>query len=216
MSPEVLTAARARMVEEQLVARGIRDPRVLAAMAAVPRHLFVPPEQVAEAYGDHPLPIGYDQTISQPYVVAAMTELLALGPIDRVLEIGAGSGYQAAVLAQLADSVVSLEIVPELVARAQANLQQAGVDRVQVHLADGYLGWPDGAPYPAIILTAAPPMVPPPLLAQLAPGGRMVLPMGTSTQELVLFERDAEGALTERRIFPVRFVPMVGLAEEAA
>src|SRR5262245_41224713 len=205
--------ARERMVEEQIEARGVRDPRVLAALRAVPRHEFVPPEEREHAYRDGPLPIGYGQTISQPYIVAVMTELLELGGDERVLEIGTGSGYQAAVLAQLAREVYTIEIVPELARRAEADLARLGFANVHVREGDGYRGWPEAAPFDAIVVTAAPEQVPAPLVEQLAIGGRMVLPVGGAHQELVLLRREADGVHRERGI-GVRFVPMTGEAQE--
>lgn len=200
---------RAAMVSGQLEQRGIADPRVLAAMTAVERHRFVPPDYRDRAYGDHPLPIGHGQTISQPYMVAYMTEVLGIRPDDRVLEIGTGSGYQAAVLAEICDSVYTIEIVPELGRRAAALLDSLGYGNVAVRIGDGYRGWPERAPFDAIIVTAAPSHVPDPLRAQLTEGGRMVIPVGDrGSQELVYLVKD-QGELVERAVFPVRFVPLV-------
>jgi protein-L-isoaspartate(D-aspartate) O-methyltransferase len=207
------TRLRERMVQRQIAARGIDDERLLEAMRAVPRHELVPEEYRHLAYADHPLPIGRDQTISQPYIVAYMTDKLALDGSEKVLEIGTGSGYQAAVLALLALEVYTIEIVPELAARASADLRRLGHDNVQVHAGDGYRGWPEKAPFDAIIITAAPPRVPEPLVEQLAVGGRMILPVGESFQELVLITRDEEGVRRDRLI-PVRFVPMTGEVRE--
>ena len=204
--------ARERMVEEQIEARGVRDPRVLAALRAVPRHEFVPPEERAHAYRDRPLPIGQGQTISQPYIVAVMTELLELSGDEKVLEIGTGSGYQAAVLSQLAREVYTIEIVPELASRAEADLRRLGHANVRVRQGDGYRGWPEHAPFDAIVVTAAPGHVPQPLVDQLAVGGRLVLPVGDVFQDLVLVTRDALG-VREERLLGVRFVPMTGEAE---
>jgi len=203
---------RARMVHEQIGERGIEDQAVLGAMLAVPRHLFVPDEHRDRAYGDHPLPIGHGQTISQPYIVAFMTELLELQPGDRVLEVGTGSGYQAAVASMLADSVFSVEIVPELAADAEARLDRLGYRDVRVRNADGYFGWEQHAPYDAIFVTAAAGHVPPPLLQQLVPGGRMAIPVGGpfQVQNLVLVEKAADGTVTTRSVLPVRFVPLTG------
>jgi len=208
------TDRRTRMVETQIVARGVRDPRVLAAMRKVPRHLFVDPAQRAEAYEDHPLPIPGNQTISQPYIVALMTELLELEPPSRVLEIGTGSGYQSAVLAELADEVYTIEIVPELARLAASRLKELGYDNVTVKEGDGYRGWPEHAPFHAVIVTAAPERIPQPLLDQLAPGGIMVIPVGGFFQELKVFRKSADGKITEKDILPVRFVPMTGEVEK--
>ncbi len=203
---------RARMVHEQIVERGIEDQAVLGAMLAVPRHLFVPETHRVRAYGDHPLPIGHGQTISQPYIVAFMTELLDLEPGDQVLEVGTGSGYQAAVASMLADSVFSVEIVPELAADAEARLERLGVRDVRVRNADGYFGWEEHAPYDAIFVTAAAGHVPPPLVQQLVPGGRMAIPVGGpfQVQNLVLVEKAADGKVTTRSVLPVQFVPLTG------
>ena len=185
------------------------DPRVLEAMRAVPRHAFVPEDARAEAYADRPLPIGYGQTISQPFIVALMTDLLELEPGDHVLEVGTGSGYQAAVLAPLVEEVRSIEIVPELGRRAAGALAAAGLGDVETRIGDGYYGWPEGAPYDAIVVTAAAGQIPPPLVEQLAPGGRMVIPVGGpfSAQQLVLVEKRADGTVSTRQLLPVRFVP---------
>ena len=204
--------ARAGMVERQIAARGVKEERVLQVMREVPRHLFVPPDQAAQAYADHPLPIGSGQTISQPYVVAFMSEQLRLAGTERVLEIGTGSGYQAAVLSRLAGEVFSIEIRPELAAGAKERLRSFGATNVVVRAADGFYGWPEEAPFDGILVTAAPEKVPEPLLAQLAPGGRMVIPVGGFYQELKVIERTPEG-LRERSVLPVRFVPFVGEAE---
>jgi protein-L-isoaspartate(D-aspartate) O-methyltransferase len=202
-------AARARMVQEQLVARGITDTRVLEAMRAVPRHEFVPAASRTQAYADSALPIGEGQTISQPYIVALMTEAAAVRRDDRVLEVGTGSGYQAAVLAALGADVYSIEIVEPLARRAAETLRRLGYGGVHLRQGDGYAGWPDAAPFDAIVVTAAPPRVPPALVAQLAPGGRLVIPVGEDEQELQVMVRGPSGVET-RRIAPVRFVPMVG------
>ena len=205
---------RARMVETQIVARGVRDPRVLTAMREVPRHLFVDPAQRADAYEDHPLPIPGNQTISQPYIVALMTELLELQPSARVLEIGTGSGYQSAVLGRCASEVYSIEILPELAQGAAARLKELHYDNVTVKAGDGYRGWPEHAPFDGIIVTAAPERIPEPLLEQLASGGRMVIPVGGFFQELKVFHKGAAGKVTEKDIIPVRFVPMTGEVEK--
>lgn len=199
------------MVREQIEARGVRDPEVLAAMRSVPRERFVPTSHREYADADSALPIGYDQTISQPYIVAFMTELLALERSHRVLEIGTGSGYQAAVLATICDSVYSVELVPELAARAGRTLAELGYERVRLRLGDGYAGWPEHAPYDRIVVTAAPPEMPEALVSQLAPRGRLVAPVGESagSQWLVLVTKDARGRLRSEDRLPVRFVPMV-------
>jgi protein-L-isoaspartate(D-aspartate) O-methyltransferase len=207
-------ARRARMVETQIVSRGVRDPRVLAAMREVPRHLFVDGPERAHAYEDSPLPIGGHQTISQPYIVALMTELLDLQPEERVLEIGTGSGYQSAVLSRVCREVYSIEIVPELAEAAARRLKQLGYANVTVKQGDGYRGWPEHAPFDGIIVTAAPERIPQPLIEQLAPNGRMVIPVGGFFQELKVFRKDASGKVTEQAILPVRFVPMTGEAEK--
>ena len=209
------TAARERMVAEQIAARGIEDPRVLAAMRSVPRHAFVPAEHRDRAYEDFPVGIGHGQTISQPYVVALMTTLARVGPGDRVLEVGTGSGYQAAVLAACGAEVWTIEIVPELAERARRDLARLGYDRVHVRTGDGYRGWPDQAPFDAVLVTAAPPSVPRPLLDQLAPNGRLVIPVGEAgdVQSLEVHVRTEHGVEVEE-IAPVRFVPMTGEAQK--
>jgi protein-L-isoaspartate(D-aspartate) O-methyltransferase len=204
---------RQQMVDEQIKARGVSSPRVLLAMEQVPRHLFVPAGERRQAYEDHPLPIGGGQTISQPYVVALMTALLDLTPQSRVLEIGTGSGYQAAVLSRLAGEVYSVEIVPELGARARDTLARLGYGNVHVRIGDGYRGWPEAAPFDAILLTAAPHAAPPPLVAQLKAGGRMVLPVGGFDQDLLVVTKNADGTTRQEKVLPVRFVPMTGEAE---
>jgi protein-L-isoaspartate(D-aspartate) O-methyltransferase len=205
--PASTDAARARMVARQLRARGISDERVLAAMAKVPRHEFVPAASRPLAYEDEPLPIGHGQTISQPYIVAAMTELARVDARSRVLEIGTGSGYQAAVLAEIARDVYTIEIVEALATEATRTLRRLGYGAVRVRHGDGYRGWKEAAPFDAIIVTAAPPTVPPALLDQLAPGGRLVIPVGDEDQELQVHRRTADGFEVTRH-FPVRFVPM--------
>ena len=201
---------RRRMVEEQLKARGIRDQRVLDAMLNVPRHLFVRPEDREWAYADGPLPIGFGQTISQPYIVARMTELLGLKGEEKVLEIGTGSGYQAAVLAHLAREVHTVERIPELAEQARERLKRLGLTNVHVHVADGTLGWPAEAPYDAILVTAAAPQIPQPLLEQLAEGGRLVAPVGSrGLQYLERWTQVGDDFLHER-FEPVAFVPLVG------
>ena len=199
-----------RMVETQIRSRGITDPAVLRAMETVPRHLFVPAELRSEAYEDHPLPIGYGQTISQPYIVALMTQMLRLHPGDRVLEIGTGCGYQTAVLATIAQDVYSVEIVPELAVEAANRLMELGYTNAQVCQGDGYEGWAEHAPYQGIMVTAAAPDVPPPLVEQLADGGRLVIPVGVylAGQDLWLLEK--QGTRVQRtNLGGVLFVPLV-------
>ncbi len=205
-------AARARMVQQQLEARGIRDPRVLAAMGKVPRHEFVSAWYQSQAYDDHPLPIGEQQTISQPYVVAYMTEELKLTGGEHVLEVGTGSGYQAAVLAEICRDVYTIEIIEPLAARARATLERLGYRTVHVRAGDGYRGWPEAAPFDAIIVTAAPDHVPQPLIDQLKIGGRMIVPVGEADQALIRLTKTADG-VQEERLLPVRFVPMTGEAQ---
>jgi protein-L-isoaspartate(D-aspartate) O-methyltransferase len=188
------------------------DARVLAALREVPRHEFVPVDQRASAYRNRPLPIGHGQTISQPYIVALMTDLARVKPGDRVLEVGTGSGYQAAVMAQLATSVYSIEIIEPLGLQARERLRRLGYDKIEVRLGDGYHGWEEHAPYDAILVTAAASHVPPPLVRQLRPGGRMVIPVGASfmVQQLVLVEKYPDGSISTRQIVPVDFVPLTG------
>lgn len=200
---------RVRMVNEQLKARDIRDERVLSAMLSVPRHLFIPESVRDGAYRDSPVPIGYGQTISQPYIVAFMTQALNVEPDDRVLEIGTGSGYQSAVLSVLAKEVFTIEIVEPLAERARATLMDLGYRNVQVRADNGYRGWPEHAPYDRIIVTAAPPDVPEALVQQLKIGGVMAIPVGVSDQELRIMRRLQTGMETVATL-PVRFVPMVG------
>ena len=201
-------ARRARMVRDQLRARGIHDPAVLAAMGRVPRHRFVPPSEQRLAYADHPLPIGFDQTISQPYIVAYMAEAAEIAPGDKVLEIGTGSGYGAAILAALAREVYTIEIIPELAERARSVLRELGHTTVNVRTGDGYAGWREEAPFDAIVVTAAPDHVPPALVEQLAVGGRMIIPVGKGEQEMRVITRTAAG-VTEQSTLLVRFVPLV-------
>jgi protein-L-isoaspartate(D-aspartate) O-methyltransferase len=203
-------AERVEMVEGQIAARGVEDRRVLAAMAAVPRHEFVPRAEVDHAYSDGPLPIGFGQTISQPYIVALMTELAQVREGDKVLEIGTGSGYQAAVLAELTDRIYSVEIVPELARSAAERLRRLGYRSVAVRDADGYFGWERHAPFDAILVTAAPDHVPPPLIRQLKDGGRMVIPVGApgSYQTLWRF-RKTDGKVASENITDVAFVPLI-------
>lgn len=202
---------RERMVAEQIAARGVGDSRVLAAMRVVPRHEFVPKSVRPDAYRDHPLRIGYRQTISQPYIVALMTEKLELLQSDRVLEIGTGSGYQAAILSRLVKRVYTIEIVEPLAKRAKHDLARLGFQNVEVRAGDGYRGWPEHAPFDAIIVTAAPDHIPQPLIDQLVVGGRMILPVGDHHQQLVVLRRTATGVERER-VINVRFVPMTGEA----
>ena len=200
---------REQMVTEQIEARGVRDRLVLKAMKRVERHRFVPASLVHAAYNDEPLPIGYDQTISQPYIVALMTEAMQLKGGERVLEIGTGSGYQGAVLAELVDTVYTIEIIEPLGRRAESLLRTLNYSNVRCRIGDGYAGWPENAPFDAIIVTAAPPRIPEPLFEQLNEGGRMVIPVGTMFQELLLI-RKVNGKMQKKRLIPVRFVPMVG------
>jgi len=204
---------RQQMVKTQIAARGIKDKQVLQAMREVPRHRFVPEQKRFLAYEDFPLSIGHDQTISQPYIVALMTELLELKKDKRVLEIGTGSGYQAAILAELAKEVYTIEIVESLAERAKKTLKELNYTNVYVRYGDGYRGWPKAAPFDAIIITAAPDHVPQPLVEQLKVGGIMVLPVGEYHQELVLIRKTEEGTTTEN-VLPVRFVPMTGEAQD--
>lgn len=202
------TSERERMVREQIWQRGIRDRRVIEAMRKVPRHRFVPAEMQDRAYSDRPLGIGHGQTISQPYIVALMTEAAQLKPESVVLEIGTGSGYQTAVLAELAQQVYSLERIPALAEQAQQTLDALGYQNIHIRQGDGYQGWPEHAPYDAIVVTAAPPTLPPLLLEQLAVGGTLVIPVGEGSQSLLILSKTAEG-YTQKGSFPVQFVPMV-------
>lgn len=202
---------RRLMVAEQIEARGVADARVLEAMSRVPRHEFVPSELRAQAYADRPLPIGLDQTISQPYIVALMSELLDAQPGDRILEVGTGSGYQAAVAAQLVSEVFTIEIKPELALSAAARLERLGVANVVVRAGDGYLGWPEHAPFDGILVTAGADHIPGPLLDQLRPGARMVIPVGdpSGDQVLKVIGKLSNGEYAERDVVPVRFVPLL-------
>jgi protein-L-isoaspartate(D-aspartate) O-methyltransferase len=200
------------MVTQQIAARGVRDERVLAALRAVPRHAFVPGELDPYAYEDRPLTIGEGQTISQPYIVGMMSELARLRPESRVLEIGTGSGYQTAVLRELAAEVYSIEIVAPLARRAAETLTHQGYADVRLRIGDGYAGWPEAAPFDAIVVTAAPPHIPDPLRQQLRVGGRLVIPVGERWQELLVVERTETG-FSEQHVFPVAFVPMTGEAQ---
>ena len=203
------TAARMQMVDDQIAARDIKDPRVLEAMRRVPRHEFVPEAMRGNAYLDSPLPIGHDQTISQPYIVAYMTEALELDATHRVLEIGTGSGYQAAVLGELANEVYTIEIVAPLADRARQTLKNLGCKNVHIRTGNGYLGWPEQAPFDRVMVTAAPDAVPPALIEQLKVGGLMAIPVGVGDQELRILRRTTSG-LELLRTLPVRFVPMTG------
>ncbi len=202
--------ARRAMVDEQIHERGVCSPRVLEAMLAVLRHEFVPAESIGSAYADQPLPIGEGQTISQPYMVAVMTEALELTGAERVLEVGAGSGYQAAVLSLLAAEVHTVENHPALAASAAERLARLGYTNVYVHAGDGTLGWPDAAPFDGIVVTAAAPHVPPPLVEQLSEGGRLIIPVGSSDQQELLEVRKLRGQTTARVLNYCRFVPLVG------
>lgn len=201
---------RADMVAKQIEGRGISDPLVLDAMRTVPRHRFVPEEYLSSAYNDHPLPIGFGQTISQPYIVGLMSEVLQLNPGEKVLEIGTGSGYQAAVLAEMGMEIFTIEIISELADEAEQRLSDLDYTQVAILNADGYFGWEDHAPYDAIIVTAAPDHLPQPLVEQLKPGGRLVLPIGPvgATQTLWVFDKDLDGDLQASNLGAVRFVPL--------
>lgn len=215
---EVFLAARLDMVERTIAARGVTDPDVLRAMQTVPRHKFVLPDYLDQAYEDHPLPIGYGQTISQPYIVAWMTELLELKEGEKVLEIGTGSGYQAAILAEMGGlDVYSIEIVPELAGQAKDRLNELGYTQIHLKSGDGYYGWPEYAPFDAIIVTAAPDHLPAPLAGQLKAGGRLVIPIGPpgSYQSLWKFVQ-AEDGLKAQSLGGVRFVPLTGGASESS
>jgi len=230
--PSLPTAAQAPLGEEraamveaiqrhaelaaQVLDGGAVDPEVLEAMRTVPRHEFVPQDVRSHAYEDRPLPIGYGQTISQPFIVALMTDLLDVAAGDRVLEIGTGSGYQAAVLSPLASEVYSIEIVPELGERAAAALNRLGYENVETKIADGYYGWPDKAPFDAIVVTAAASHIPPPLIKQLKDGGRMIIPIGGpfAAQQLMLVDKQPDGSITTRQVLAVRFVPFTRAGPE--
>src|SRR6185295_6526730 len=206
--------ARRRMIEEIRARRGVTDPAVLAALEAVPRHLFVPEKERRNSYEDRPLSIGLGQTISQPYMVALMTSLLGVHRGQRVLEIGTGSGYQAAVLSRMGVEVYSIEIVKRLGERARRTLSEQGYHKVHLRIGDGYEGWPSAAPFDGIIVTAAPPRIPDPLLSQLKTGARMVIPVGNSYQDLWVLTRRRDGGFDRRRVLPVLFVPMTGEAQK--
>jgi protein-L-isoaspartate(D-aspartate) O-methyltransferase len=204
---------RSTMVESQIERRGVKDQNVLNAMRKVPRHKFVPNHLKKYAYADEPLPIGEDQTISQPYIVAYMTEQLQLEKDNKVLEIGTGSGYQAAILAEIVDSVFTIEIIDVLAKHAEKTLKSMGYKNLFVKSGDGYKGWPEHAPFDAIIITAAPRKIPKPLLNQLKIGGRMILPVGDFAQDLILIMKNEKG-MTQKTLLPVRFVPMTGEIEK--
>lgn len=206
----MFTQQRLQMVSRQLLGRDITDLRVLEAMRRVPRHRLVPAAERDLAYADHPLPIGHEQTISQPYIVALMTQLVQPQPNSRALDVGTGSGYQAAVLAELVEKVCSIEIVCPLADQARERLQAMGYTNIDVRCGDGYRGWPEQAPFDVIIVAAAPDHVPQPLLDQLAPGGRMVIPVGTRDQNLLLIEKQPDGSIQQSSVAPVMFVPMTG------
>jgi len=210
MDEEQYLRARQRMVERQIEARGITDPRILRAMKEIPRHLFVPDTYRSAAYDDGPLPIGHGQTISQPFIVALMTDMLEIGPDDRVLEIGAGSGYQAAILGRLAREVISIERLPDIAALARRNLERVGVSNVTVVEANGTLGYAEGAPYQGIIVTAAAPEVPEPLIDQLAEGGRFVIPVGSRAMQLLEKLVKKDGQIIRTSHGGVMFVPLIG------
>jgi protein-L-isoaspartate(D-aspartate) O-methyltransferase len=203
-------AERRAMVARQIRKRDIRSPRVLEAMESVPRHLFIPPEHLLSAYKDSPLPIGEGQTISQPYMVAAMADALVLEVKDRVLEIGAGSGYQAAVLSRLAREVIAVEAQPALLSATRERLSRLGYSNVRVEESDGSLGWPTGAPYDAILVTAAAPSIPAPLIEQLAEGGRLVIPVGTLNEQQLVRLIKRHGRTMQQTLFACRFVPLIG------
>lgn len=203
---------RELMVREQLQARDVKDARVLAAMGKVPRHKFVAKDLAKYAYEDYPLPLTLGQTISQPYIVGYMTQALELRGGERVLEIGTGSGYQAAILAELVAEVYTIEILPELAARAQSTLDALKYTNIHIRCGDGYIGWPEAAPFDRIIVTAAADHIPQPLIDQLKPGGKMIIPVGSEEQELILVEKSAQG-ISRRSTIPVRFVPMTGQAQ---
>lgn len=209
---EEFARQREQMVKNTIELRGVKDPATLKAMRKVDRHKFVEPNMEGMAYADRPLPIGYGQTISQPYIVAAMTELLEVGAGDVILEIGAGSGYQAAVLAEIVANVYTIEIVPELAKLASERMARLGYDNVTVREGDGYYGWEEHAPFDGIIVTAAATHIPPPLVEQLKPGAKMIIPVGPpmQVQNLMIVEKQDDGTTTQRSVMPVRFVPLTG------
>ncbi len=213
---DIYTSKRQAMVERQIQWRGVKDTLVLNAMRKVPRHEFVPDYLKEVAYSDRPLPIGENQTISQPYIVALMTEYLGLKSGEKVLEIGTGSGYQAAVLAEIAKQVYSIEIIPSLAIAAKKKLQAMGYKNIHVTIGDGYLGLPDQAPFDGVIVTAAPDHIPQPLIDQLKTGGRMIIPVGNYHQELILITKLANGKVKKKSVLPVIFVPMTGKAQNTS
>ncbi|MCF6159409.1 MAG: protein-L-isoaspartate(D-aspartate) O-methyltransferase [wastewater metagenome] len=208
---EFFAHQRKRMVKEQLVSRGIKDKRVLEAMETVPRHLFIPEERRSLSYSDQPVPIGFGQTISQPYIVAYMTELLTLDKDNTVLEIGTGSGYQAAILSELVKEIYTIEVVEKLGRETMEKLESMGYTNVNVKIGDGYKGWPEHAPFDRIIVTAAAKYIPQPLIDQLKPGGRMIIPVGGvyEIQDLMLITKDASSNITKKSLAPVSFVPLI-------
>jgi len=214
LSRDPFVAVRRKMVDEQMAKRDIVNEKVLDAMRRVPRHRLVPEHMQKHAYDDSPLPIGEDQTISQPYIVALMTQLVDPQPQHKALDIGAGSGYQAAVLAELVESVYSIEIVESLATSARENLKTLGYSNIEVRHGDGYRGWKSEAPFDVIIIAAAPDHIPQALVEQLAPGGKMVIPIGKRHQELILIEKDLDGTVNQKAIAPVLFVPMTGEARK--
>lgn len=211
MDEDTFARQRKRMVEEQIAYRGVKDKRVLDAMDSVPRHLFIPEGTRSYSYYDQPVPIGFGQTISQPYIVAFMTELLQAGSDDVVLEVGTGSGYQAAILARLVKRVYTIEIIEELGKETRKRLKTLDFDNIECMIGDGYKGWPEHAPFDAIIVTAAAGHIPQPLIDQLKPGGRMVIPVGGiyAVQDLMLITKDASSKVVKESIIPVRFVPLL-------
>ncbi len=210
LQPDPFHGLRSAMVEQQLRARGIRDERVLAAMKKVPRHRFVPDSHLSSAYGDHPIPIAEGQTISQPYIVAAMLEALELGPADSALEVGTGSGYQAALLAELVKEVYSIERHERLAGQAREILQQFGYGNIHIRVGDGAEGWPEAAPFDAIVVAAAVPQVPAALIEQMSEGGAMILPVGTPVTQDLQLVRKLQGRATLTRLDACRFVPLIG------
>ncbi len=209
---DIYSIKRHEMVERQIQRRGVKDTLVLKAIREVPRHKFVPSELKDYAYSDRPLPIGERQTISQPYIVAFMTEHLGLKGGEKILEIGTGSGYQAAILGEIAKEVYSIEIISSLGLTAKKKLKEMGYENIQVRIGDGYLGWPDEAPFDGVIVTAAPNHIPQPLINQLKPGGRMIIPVGDYYQELILITKSETGKVVKKSVLPVTFVPMTGKA----